>query len=146
MSIRVLALRVQRRYTGNPAMSKKSLFVAVLLPCALATTAVAGQDPVTEKVYRAQDGITMPLVLSKEDPEIPLAMRNKKFQGVVGLNVVIDSKGRVRDVKVTHSLGKALDDNAIDAVRHWRFKPAKKDGVPVPVAVYIEVEYRININ
>jgi TonB family protein len=125
-------------------MSKKSLFVAILLACALATTAVAGQDPVTEKVYRPQDGVTLPVLRSKIEPEIPLTMRNKKFQGVVGLNVVVDSKGRVGDVKVTHSLGKALDDNAIDAVKHWRFKPAKKDGVPVPVAVYIEVAYRIN--
>lgn len=125
-------------------MSKKPLFGAILWACALGTTAIAGQDPVTEKVYHAQDGDSMPVLRSREDPEIPLAMRNKKFQGVVGLNVVIDSKGRVRDVKVTHSLGKGLDDNAVDAVKHWRFKPAKKDGVPVPVAVYIEVEYRIN--
>ena len=146
MSIRVLALRVQGGYTGNPPMSKKSLFVAILLACALGTTDVAGQDPVTEKVYHAQDGVTLPVLRSKLEPEIPLTMRNKKFLGVVGLNVVIDSRGRVQDVKVVHSQGNDLDVSAINAVKHWRFKPAKKDGVPVPVAVYIEVAYRININ
>ena len=127
-------------------MSKRSLFVfvVVLLACALGTTAVGGQDPVTEKGYHAQDGVTMPLLLSKEEPRIPLTMRNKKFRGVVGLNVVIDSTGRVHDAKVVHSQGKDLDESAIDAGKHWRFKPAKKDGVPVPVAVYIEVAYRIN--
>jgi outer membrane biosynthesis protein TonB len=32
---------------------------------------------------------------------------------------------------------------AIEAVRQWRFDPAKKDGKPVAVAVDVEVSFRL---
>jgi TonB family protein len=36
-----------------------------------------------------------------------------------------------------------LDEKAIDAVRKWRFDPARKDGHPVAVPVNIEVNFRL---
>jgi TonB family protein len=36
-----------------------------------------------------------------------------------------------------------LDQKAVEAVRHYRFKPATLQGKPVPVEVNIEVNFRI---
>jgi protein TonB len=47
------------------------------------------------------------------------------------------------DVRVEKGLEATLDDNAVAAVRTWRFKPAEKDGKPVAVSVQIEVNFRL---
>jgi len=36
-----------------------------------------------------------------------------------------------------------LDQKAIDAVRQYRFKPAMKDGKPVQVDLYVDVNFTI---
>jgi len=36
-----------------------------------------------------------------------------------------------------------LDEKAIEAVRRYRFNPALKDGVPVPVEIKVEVNFRL---
>lgn len=64
------------------------------------------------------------------------------FSGLVGLNVVIDTSGRISTVKVVRSLGKGLDEEAIRAVKTWRFAPGMRAGHPVAVAVYLEVDFQ----
>jgi len=44
---------------------------------------------------------------------------------------------------VARPLGMGLDEKAIEAVRTWRFEPAKKDGQPVPVQMNVEVSFRL---
>jgi protein TonB len=38
---------------------------------------------------------------------------------------------------------KGLDENAIETLRTWKFKPAMKKGKPVPVKVVVEVSFRL---
>lgn len=67
-----------------------------------------------------------------------------KYQGVVLVDALITPDGRANDVHVIKSLGLGLDENAIAAVRTWRFKPAKgPDGKPAAVEQTIEVEFRL---
>jgi len=47
-----------------------------------------------------------------------------------------------QDIKVTRPLGSGLDENAIDAVAQWRFRPGTKDGKPVAVAIDVEVMFQ----
>jgi len=51
--------------------------------------------------------------------------------------------GRPYDIKVTRSLGKGLDEKAIEAVQQWRFKAATKDRKPVSVAISVEIQFRL---
>ena len=41
------------------------------------------------------------------------------------------------------SLGFGLDQNAIQALKQWRFKPAMRDGMPVDVTLNIEVSFNL---
>ena len=58
---------------------------------------------------------------------------------IVGL--VVTSKGLTRDVHVVKSLDKEIDASAIEAVREWRFEPARKNDKPVAVNVTVEIRF-----
>jgi TonB family protein len=61
----------------------------------------------------------------------------------VVLGLIVDSSGHPRDVRVSRSLGMGLDEKAIEAVKQWKFEPAKKDGTPVAVQINVEVSFRL---
>jgi TonB family protein len=66
-----------------------------------------------------------------------------KLQGTVILSLIVGVDGKAHAIQVARSLGLGLDEMAIEAVRQWRFDPAKKDGKPVAVAVDVEVSFRL---
>lgn len=84
-----------------------------------------------------------PSVLYHPEPSYSEAARQRRIQGVVGLNIVIGPEGNVRDVRIVHPLGMGLDDNAVKTVSTWRFAPAKREGRPVAVAVHVEVDFHL---
>jgi periplasmic protein TonB len=47
-------------------------------------------------------------------------------------------------VRVVRHLGMGLDDEAIAAVRQYRFKPALYQGQPVAVQMVIEVDFHLH--
>jgi TonB family protein len=46
-------------------------------------------------------------------------------------------------VRVLHGLGGGLDQRAVEAVKQWRFAPAKRYGTPVDVMVEVAVEFKL---
>jgi TonB family protein len=96
------------------------------------------------KVFHLGDhALTPPKILYHPEPNFSETARSRKVQGVVGLNVVVDPTGKVRNIKIVHPLGLGLDESAVATVGTWRFQPATKDGQPVAVAVYIEVDFHL---
>jgi TonB family protein len=94
-------------------------------------------------VFRVGGGVSAPIALYRPDPDYSEEARKAKYQGVVVLGLIVDSNGRPRDVRVARSLGMGLDEKAIEAVRQWKFEPAKKDGTPVAVQINVEVSFRL---
>jgi len=84
-----------------------------------------------------------PVLLYKKEPAYTEKARKAKYQGRALLSIEIDSSGRVTNARMVRSLGLGLDENAIEAVRQWRFRPAMKDGQPVAVTVRVEVNFRL---
>jgi len=77
-------------------------------------------------------------------PPYPPAARRRGIQGITLLRVHVETDGRVADIVVQQSAGHAdLDGAAIDAVRQWRFEPARNDVGPVAMWVLIPVEFRL---
>lgn len=87
--------------------------------------------------------MSAPYAIYKPEPEYSPEAREAKLQGSVVLELVVGTDGKARGIRVVRSLGMGLDDRAMEAVRQWRFEPAKKDGKPVPVAVDVEVSFRL---
>jgi TonB family protein len=93
--------------------------------------------------YRVGGGVSAPKVLYEPDPEYSEEARKAKYQGTVVLWLVVSAEGKPQDIRVQRSLGMGLDEKAIEAVKQWRFDPAKKDGHPVPVMINVEVNFRL---
>ena len=94
-------------------------------------------------IYSVGGGVSAPRIVFQPDPEYSDEARKAKYQGVVVLWCVVGADGRVRDIRVQRSLGMGLDQKAVEAVRNWKFEPARKDGTPVPVQVSVEVNFRL---
>jgi|SRR5579864_1709099 len=94
-------------------------------------------------VYKVGGGISAPQAVTTPDPEYTEEARRNKTQGTCVLWLIVDTDGRPRDIRVVRGLGFGLDAKAIDAVKQWRFEPAKKDGKPVNVQISVEVGFRL---
>jgi TonB family protein len=94
-------------------------------------------------VFRVGGGVSAPNPVYKPEPEFSEEARKAKYQGAVTVVCVVGPDGRVRDVQIARPLGMGLDEKAIEAVKQWRFEPAKKDGVPVAVRIQIDVDFHL---
>jgi TonB family protein len=101
------------------------------------------QESLTAGVFRIGNGVSSPRLVYKLEPQYSDEAREAKLQGSVVLAIVVTADGFVQDVQVRRGLGRGLDENAMEAIRHWQFSPALKDGQPVPVAATVEVNYRL---
>ncbi len=94
-------------------------------------------------VYKPGGGVSSPKVLYAVDPEFSDEARRQKYQGVVVLSLIVDAQGQPQRIHVVRNLGMGLDEKAVEAVRQYKFKPAMKDGKPVPVEINIEVNFQL---
>jgi TonB family protein len=97
-----------------------------------------GADPV-----RVGNGVSAPVLLSKQEPQYSEEARSAKYQGTVTLSVVISPTGQATNLKLMKGIGFGLDEKAAEAVMKWKFQPGKKEGQPVPVLAAIEVNFRL---
>ncbi|MBB5318784.1 energy transducer TonB [Tunturibacter empetritectus] len=64
-------------------------------------------------------------------PKPDLTALPRGTKGDVILDIVIDTTGKIADIKMTSGLGHGIDENVIATVQQWTFHPATKDGQPV---------------
>jgi TonB family protein len=64
----------------------------------------------------------------------------RKDSALTVLYALIDEKGALHDPKVTRSSGsREFDDDAIGAVKQWRFKSARCEGKPISAPISLEI-------
>ena len=88
-------------------------------------------------------GVSKPVVLYSVEPEFSEEARKAKFSGNVEVYLWVDTNGRPSHIRVVRGVGMGLDEKAVEAVRQYKFKPAMKDGKPVMVDLYIDVNFQI---
>jgi TonB family protein len=94
-------------------------------------------------VYRPGSGIEAPRLLREVKADYTDDARRRNVEGEVVLEIVVRSDGAVGDVKVLQGLDRGLNERAVQAVRQWRFAPARRQGAPVDVAVEVSVEFKL---
>ena len=93
--------------------------------------------------YRQGSGITAPSLLREVKPDYTEEARRRGVEGDVVLEIIVRADGSVTGVKVLQGLGAGLDQRAADAIRQWRFSPARRQGQAVDVVVEIAVEFKL---
>lgn len=91
--------------------------------------------------YRPGSGIEPPRLVREVKADYTEDARRRGISGDVVLEIVVRSDGSVGDVRILQGLGSGLDGRAVQAVRQWRFAPARRRGTPVDVIVEVAVEF-----
>ena len=93
------------------------------------------------------EGVTqraMPRSGYQHRPSYPASARRLGVQGTTLLGVLVAGDGRVSEVVVKQSAGHPdLDQAAADAVRRWRFEPARRGTEAVAMWVLLPVEFKL---
>ncbi|MES2308053.1 MAG: TonB family protein [Verrucomicrobiota bacterium] len=80
--------------------------------------------------------------LRNPPPAYPSDAKKRGEEGTVVLMVELSDSGSVESVSVTSSSGHSiLDRSALDAVRHWRFQPAKMGGIGIKSSVKVPIRF-----
>jgi len=123
-----------------------AVLLAVLF-CGVHTVAQdqASPPPAKEEIKEAgRNGVSAPKCVYCPQAEYTNQARKAKLQGTVGLAVIVNADGTVRDVRVTKSLVDGLDESAVKTVKKWEFKPAiDRYGNPVPAKVVVQVSFHL---
>jgi TonB family protein len=90
----------------------------------------------------SQKGVSVPVALNSVTAEFPKQARKEKDEGVVVIRVPVTETGLPTNATVEWHAGHGFDENALKAVANYRFKPATLHGVPVPMEIVVEVNFR----
>ncbi len=101
---------------------------------------ISGPD---DGVYNVGGSVRPPVATFTADPQYTESARKAKLSGNVVVGLIVDAAGQPQNVHIERGLGNDLDEKAIEAVQQYRFKPATRDGEPVPVNLKVEVNFQI---
>jgi TonB family protein len=93
---------------------------------------------------RPGNGVTAPTLLTQVKPLYTNDAMQRKIQGAVVLDVVVAASGAPSQIRIVRSLDQyGLDQEAIRAVRQWRFNPGRLGQIPVDVLVTVVIDFHI---
>lgn len=116
---------------------------------AAASAVASSSAPVAAPPRELPPVITQPrfdaAYLANPAPPYPGMSRRLGEQGRVLLRVKVGSDGQALEVSIAQSSGfPRLDDAAAEAVRRWRFVPARQGEQPVVAAVNVPIVFNLN--
>lgn len=88
--------------------------------------------------------ITPPVKIADVPPRYPTGAMTAKREGRVILEAMIDVNGSVVDVNVLRSAPE-FDEAAANAVAQWKYRPAMRNGVPIPTIMSVVVTFAIGM-
>jgi TonB family protein len=112
--------------------------------------AVAAQQPAQTDpwppvgAYLIGNGVTAPRLIHDVKPAYTGDTMRARIQGVIELACVVETDGSVGPVRMVRSLDAGLDEEAIKALKQWRFAPGMKDNVPVRVVVTVNLTFALS--
>jgi len=102
------------------------------------------QEVVEEKVEPPKFGVAY---LNNPAPDYPRLSQRAGEEGKVLMKVLVSAEGRPESVEVINSSGfERLDKAAVNAVKQWRFEPARKGGKALSAYVNVPLSFSLTQN
>ena len=97
--------------------------------------------PQEEPGVRVTGNIRPPTLRRSVAPTYPEIAKKARIQGSVILEIIVDRHGRVADARVLRGVPLGCSEAALEAVRTWRYRPARRDNRPVTVYLTVVVPF-----
>ncbi|HET8772525.1 MAG TPA: energy transducer TonB [Thermoanaerobaculia bacterium] len=104
----------------------------------------APPEPAPDGPLRVGGNVKAPVVVDRADPVYTETARKARIQGVVIVEAIIDKQGNVDNVKIVKGLPGGLSEEAMKAVRKWKFRPGTMGGEPVATIFNLTVNFQMN--
>ena len=118
----------------------RSISPSILVPDDLLVPSSEGSVSGLAKVGGS---VTGPTPLRSVEAKYSREAKEQLIQGICLVSLIVDAHGMPENPRLVKSAGYGLDEKAIDAVNLYRFHPAMKNGMPVPVMITVEVNFRL---
>ena len=92
---------------------------------------------------RVGGNVSAPTIVSRVEPDYTEIARKARISGIVIIEAVIDRQGNVTEARILKPLPMGLDQQALAAIKQWKFRPGRLNGQPVPVYYNLTVNFRL---
>ena len=93
--------------------------------------------------YKVGAGVAAPVLIKEVKPNYPESAKADGVKGTVEMEGTVETDGTITGIRVTRALDPRLDEEAVKALRQWRFRPGQKDGGAVRVQVNVEMSFTV---
>jgi TonB family protein len=101
-------------------------------------------DDYAPAYQRPKGKLAAPVPVRKVDPKYPQLAIKQHIDGEVILYAIIRKDGHLDSIQVVRSIDPQLDQNAMEALSRWEFRPATREGQPVELEAVIHIPFRYN--
>jgi TonB family protein len=101
-------------------------------------------DDYAPAYQRPKGKLSAPVPLRKVDPKYPQLAIKEHIDGEVILYAIIRKDGNVDSIQIVRGIDPQLDQNAMEALSRWQFRPAMREGQPVELEAVIHIPFRFN--
>jgi TonB family protein len=97
-----------------------------------------------QRVYEpGEAGVTAPVLVQRVPAVYPPEALRRRIQGTVVLRCIVEPDGTVSEATVTRSIDPTygIDEEAVRAVKQWRFQPGRRGSEPSRVVAVVTITF-----
>lgn len=100
------------------------------------------EDAPDDEAEAARQGLRLPQPYRRLRPVYPETAARAEAEATVDVQLELDTNGEVSRAEIVRWAGFGLDDSTLSTVKQLHFRPAMRDGVPVPIRVLLRYNFR----
>ncbi len=118
-----------------------SLFLSIFCLALIFSSAVFAQQILSSYQYRLEltNATELPELEGMPVAKIPEDAQKNGVEGTLKAEMILAKEGIVKDIKITHTLPHGIAESVTEAYGSYKFKPAKRNGTPIDVKMFLEV-------
>jgi len=100
-------------------------------------------DNFDDMIFEIADLDQAPVPLVQIAPVYPPELKRNRVQGTVNVVFIVDELGNVKRPSIEKSSNREFNENALKAVRQWKFEAGEKDGKKVKTRVRLPLSFTL---